>query len=114
MRRSVLNLRHLDICSVDPPGCTDIDDALHCRDLANGNYEYSQLTITTITHHSILTATTSNDPHLHHDQTRLTVQINKTIETMRLQFGKLLLVGALDSRTSDQLCRLLRLVTWTS
>ncbi|XP_046384891.1 exosome complex exonuclease RRP44 [Ischnura elegans] len=25
------DLRHLDICSVDPPGCTDIDDALHCR-----------------------------------------------------------------------------------
>lgn len=33
------DLRHLDICSVDPPGCTDIDDALHCRDLDNGNYE---------------------------------------------------------------------------
>ncbi|XP_063925584.1 exosome complex exonuclease RRP44 [Zophobas morio] len=26
-----VDLRHLDICSVDPPGCTDIDDALHCR-----------------------------------------------------------------------------------
>ena len=25
------DLRHLDICSVDPPGCTDIDDALHFR-----------------------------------------------------------------------------------
>ena len=25
------DLRHLDVCSVDPPGCTDIDDALHCR-----------------------------------------------------------------------------------
>ncbi|XP_005105731.1 exosome complex exonuclease RRP44 [Aplysia californica] len=33
------DLRHLDICSVDPPGCTDIDDALHCRELENGNYE---------------------------------------------------------------------------
>ena len=33
------DLRHLDICSVDPPGCTDIDDALHCRELANGNLE---------------------------------------------------------------------------
>ncbi|XP_012223376.1 exosome complex exonuclease RRP44 [Linepithema humile] len=33
------DLRHLDICSVDPPGCTDIDDALHCRSLSNGNYE---------------------------------------------------------------------------
>jgi len=27
------------IVSVDPPGCTDIDDALHCRVLPNGNYE---------------------------------------------------------------------------
>lgn len=33
------DLRHLDICSVDPPGCTDIDDALHCRQLENGNLE---------------------------------------------------------------------------
>lgn len=24
---------------MDPPGCTDIDDALHCRDLPNGNLE---------------------------------------------------------------------------
>ena len=24
------DLRHLDVCSVDPPGCKDIDDALHC------------------------------------------------------------------------------------
>ncbi|KAI1724898.1 RNB domain-containing protein [Ditylenchus destructor] len=33
------DLTHLDICSVDPPGCTDIDDALHCVDLGNGRYE---------------------------------------------------------------------------
>uniref|UniRef100_A0A6Q2XF12 Exosome complex exonuclease RRP44 n=1 Tax=Esox lucius TaxID=8010 RepID=A0A6Q2XF12_ESOLU len=33
------DLRHLTVCSVDPPGCTDIDDALHCRDLPNGNQE---------------------------------------------------------------------------
>ncbi|XP_065222316.1 exosome complex exonuclease RRP44 [Planococcus citri] len=33
------DLRHIDICSVDPPGCTDIDDALHCKLLDNGNYE---------------------------------------------------------------------------
>ena len=25
------DLRHLPICSVDPPGCQDIDDALHAR-----------------------------------------------------------------------------------
>ena len=24
------DLRHLNVCSVDPPGCKDIDDALHC------------------------------------------------------------------------------------
>ena len=33
------DLRHLNVCSVDPPGCTDIDDALHVRRLDNGNYE---------------------------------------------------------------------------
>ena len=33
------DLRHLPICSVDPPGCTDIDDALHFRELDNGHYE---------------------------------------------------------------------------
>lgn len=26
-----LDLRPYAICSIDPPGCTDIDDALHCR-----------------------------------------------------------------------------------
>ena len=25
------DLRHLCVCSVDPPGCKDIDDALHVR-----------------------------------------------------------------------------------
>lgn len=34
-----MDLRHLTVCSVDPPGCTDIDDALHCRELENGNLE---------------------------------------------------------------------------
>uniref|UniRef100_I3IVR5 Protein DIS3 homolog n=1 Tax=Oreochromis niloticus TaxID=8128 RepID=I3IVR5_ORENI len=33
------DLRPLTVCSVDPPGCTDIDDALHCRELENGNLE---------------------------------------------------------------------------
>ena len=33
------DLRHLDVCSVDPPGCKDIDDALHCLILPNGNYQ---------------------------------------------------------------------------
>ncbi|KAI1621260.1 hypothetical protein EDD37DRAFT_581308 [Exophiala viscosa] len=33
------DLRDLLICSIDPPGCQDIDDALHTRKLPNGNYE---------------------------------------------------------------------------
>lgn len=33
------DLREYNVCSIDPPGCTDIDDALHCRELENGNFE---------------------------------------------------------------------------
>ncbi|KAL7418616.1 exosome catalytic subunit dis3 [Cryptotrichosporon argae] len=33
------DLRDLIVCSIDPPGCTDIDDALHARRLPNGNIE---------------------------------------------------------------------------
>lgn len=33
------DLRDRLICSIDPPGCQDIDDALHARKLPNGNYE---------------------------------------------------------------------------
>ncbi|KAI8575331.1 hypothetical protein K450DRAFT_262255 [Umbelopsis ramanniana AG] len=33
------DFRHLNVCSIDPPGCTDIDDALHVRALPNGNFE---------------------------------------------------------------------------
>lgn len=33
------DLRELLICSIDPPGCQDIDDALHARPLPNGNFE---------------------------------------------------------------------------
>ncbi|KAJ2741500.1 exosome catalytic subunit dis3, partial [Coemansia sp. BCRC 34301] len=33
------DLRHVDICSIDPPGCTDIDDALHAFRLPNGNFQ---------------------------------------------------------------------------
>ncbi|KAK5204607.1 exosome catalytic subunit dis3 [Exophiala xenobiotica] len=33
------DLRHLLVCSIDPPGCQDIDDALHARKLPNGNFE---------------------------------------------------------------------------
>ncbi|KAF7806851.1 exosome complex exonuclease RRP44-like protein A isoform X1 [Senna tora] len=33
------DLRNLRVFSVDPPGCRDIDDALHCTALPNGNFE---------------------------------------------------------------------------
>lgn len=33
------DLRNRIVASVDPPGCKDIDDALHCSILPNGNYE---------------------------------------------------------------------------
>ncbi|KAK0729349.1 hypothetical protein B0T21DRAFT_370880 [Apiosordaria backusii] len=33
------DLRDLLICSIDPIGCQDIDDALHSRPLPNGNFE---------------------------------------------------------------------------
>ncbi|KAF2461078.1 ribonuclease R [Lineolata rhizophorae] len=33
------DLRDLLVASIDPPGCVDIDDALHARKLPNGNYE---------------------------------------------------------------------------
>lgn len=33
------DLRDVVVCSVDPPGCKDIDDALHARELPNGNLE---------------------------------------------------------------------------
>lgn len=32
------DLRHLLVCSIDPPKCQDIDDALHAYALPNGNY----------------------------------------------------------------------------
>ncbi|XP_073058119.1 exosome complex exonuclease RRP44 homolog A-like [Primulina eburnea] len=34
-----LDLRDLRVFSVDPPGCRDIDDALHCTLLPSGNFE---------------------------------------------------------------------------
>ena len=33
------DLRAEQICSIDPPGCQDIDDALHAKPLPNGNIE---------------------------------------------------------------------------
>ncbi|KAL4471595.1 hypothetical protein ABPG74_008488 [Tetrahymena malaccensis] len=34
-----VDLRGINVCSIDPPGCKDIDDALHCITLPNGNFE---------------------------------------------------------------------------
>ena len=34
-----MDLREKPVCSIDPPGCKDIDDALHGIVLPNGNYE---------------------------------------------------------------------------
>ena len=34
-----MDLRNKPVCSIDPPGCKDIDDALHAVVLENGNYE---------------------------------------------------------------------------
>ncbi|AET38420.1 exosome catalytic subunit DIS3 Ecym_2715 [Eremothecium cymbalariae DBVPG len=33
------DMRDKLICSIDPPGCVDIDDALHAKKLINGNWE---------------------------------------------------------------------------
>ncbi|KAL1566673.1 Exosome complex exonuclease RRP44 A [Salvia divinorum] len=33
------DLRHIRVFSVDPPGCRDIDDALHCTFLPSGHFE---------------------------------------------------------------------------
>lgn len=35
-----VDLRHLRIFSIDPQGCTDVDDTMHVRKLPSGNYEY--------------------------------------------------------------------------
>jgi exosome complex exonuclease DIS3/RRP44 len=44
------DLRHLPVLSIDPPGCTDIDDALHCIVLPNGNYQVG-VSIADVTHY---------------------------------------------------------------
>lgn len=45
-----LDLRHLPVLSIDPPGCQDIDDALHCISLPNGNYQIG-VHIADVTHY---------------------------------------------------------------
>lgn len=37
--RDRVDMREEIICSIDPPGCQDIDDALHAKQLPNGNIE---------------------------------------------------------------------------
>merc|ERR1719327_1622856 len=32
------DFRDVCVCSIDPPGCQDIDDALSCESLPNGNF----------------------------------------------------------------------------
>jgi len=44
------DLRHLPVMSIDPPGCRDIDDALHWRDLGNGHWEVG-IHIADVTHY---------------------------------------------------------------
>jgi len=44
------DLRNINICSIDPPGCKDIDDALHCRILPNGDFEVG-VHIADVTHY---------------------------------------------------------------
>lgn len=45
-----VDLRHLPVLSIDPPGCKDIDDALHCIILPNGNYQVG-VSIADVTHY---------------------------------------------------------------
>jgi exosome complex exonuclease DIS3/RRP44 len=44
------DFRHLPILSIDPPGCKDIDDALHCHLLPNGNHSVG-VHIADVTHY---------------------------------------------------------------
>ena len=44
------DLRGLPVLSIDPPGCKDIDDALHCIVLPNGNYQ-AGVHIADVTHY---------------------------------------------------------------
>lgn len=44
------DLRHIPVLSIDPPGCKDIDDALHCIPLPNGNFQVG-VHIADVTHY---------------------------------------------------------------
>ena len=43
-------MRYLPILSIDPPGCKDIDDALHCIVLPNNNWQIG-VHIADVTHY---------------------------------------------------------------
>jgi exosome complex exonuclease DIS3/RRP44 len=45
-----LDLRHIPVLSIDPPGCKDIDDALHCVKLPDGNFQVG-VHIADVTHY---------------------------------------------------------------
>jgi len=45
-----VDLRHIPVLSIDPPGCKDIDDALHCTELPNGNWQVG-VHIADVTHY---------------------------------------------------------------
>ncbi|CAJ1966897.1 unnamed protein product [Cylindrotheca closterium] len=45
-----MDLRKLPVLSIDPPGCKDIDDALHCITLPNGNFQVG-VHIADVTHY---------------------------------------------------------------
>ena len=44
------DFRHFPVLSIDPPGCKDIDDALHCVVLPNGNFQVG-VHIADVTHY---------------------------------------------------------------
>eukprot|EP00548_Thalassiothrix_antarctica_P015212 CAMPEP_0194176222 /NCGR_PEP_ID=MMETSP0154-20130528/10161_1 /TAXON_ID=1049557 /ORGANISM="Thalassiothrix antarctica, Strain L6-D1" /LENGTH=1034 /DNA_ID=CAMNT_0038890319 /DNA_START=48 /DNA_END=3152 /DNA_ORIENTATION=- len=44
------DFRYIPVLSIDPPGCKDIDDALHCTVLPNGNYQVG-VHIADVTHY---------------------------------------------------------------
>jgi exosome complex exonuclease DIS3/RRP44 len=50
MEEGRTDFRDLPILSIDPPGCKDIDDALHCTVLPNGNYQVG-VHIADVTHY---------------------------------------------------------------
>ncbi|KAF6154330.1 hypothetical protein GIB67_026786 [Kingdonia uniflora] len=61
------DLRHVRVFSVDPPGCKDIDDALHCTALPNGNFDVGVRILLTISFVDIADVTNFVHPGTHLD-----------------------------------------------